>query len=343
MPSASPHASAFPPARPRLLFALAAATLPAHAEAGSRAPEFEQQVLFRADQDPGGYPASASRRSCGRRTTPCWPSPRAASSTAGTPVTSTSSSSAPPTADAPGDRSGSSTTAAAIPTATLAPVVDRTTGRILLVETYNAGRTDAAGCAVPCARAPHLQYSDDGRTWSTPRDLSADILPPDWNSWYATGPVHGIQLTGGSHPGRLVVGVNAETWDGERSEMGSPGRRAGGSPPTTRRSRSRRRGSTWKVGATDTWPVAATARSGRSPRSPSPNAPTGRSWSAAGRRTAPTSATRTLAVSRDGGDGFAAPFRHPPDLYTPQVQGAVLASATGCCCPPPPTPTAAGR
>lgn len=83
-----------------------------------------------------------------------------------------------------------------------APIVDRRTGRVLLAETYNTGRTDSASCSVPCDRTPHLQYSDDdGLTWSQPRDLSDEILPPTWNSWYATGPVHGIQLTRGRHRG----------------------------------------------------------------------------------------------------------------------------------------------
>ncbi len=95
-----------------------------------------------------------------------------------------------------------------------APVVDRTTGRVLLAETFNTGRTDGKNCDIPCDRTPHLQHSDDdGRTWSQPRDLSEEILPDNWNSWYATGPVHGVQLTRGRHAGRLVFAVNAETWD----------------------------------------------------------------------------------------------------------------------------------
>ncbi|GAA2303164.1 exo-alpha-sialidase [Streptomyces kunmingensis] len=79
-----------------------------------------------------------------------------------------------------------------------APIVDLRTGRIVLGETYNTGRTDGKNCDTPCDRTPHLQYSDDdGRSWSAPRDLSDELLPPDFNSWYATGPVHGIQLTKG--------------------------------------------------------------------------------------------------------------------------------------------------
>lgn len=63
-----------------------------------------------------------------------------------------------------------------------APVVDRATGRILLALTHNPASADGTSCAVPCERSPHLQYSDDdGRTWSRPRDLSAQIMPPNWN------------------------------------------------------------------------------------------------------------------------------------------------------------------
>lgn len=35
-----------------------------------------------------------------------------------------------------------------------APVVDRATGRVLLVETYNEGRTDGGNCAVPAPARP---------------------------------------------------------------------------------------------------------------------------------------------------------------------------------------------
>ncbi|MGD9646059.1 MAG: exo-alpha-sialidase [Pirellulales bacterium] len=46
--------------------------------------------------------------------------------------------------------------------------------------------------------------SDHGRTWTKPRDITADVKPKDW-SWYATGPGIGIQLTRGEHRGRLVI------------------------------------------------------------------------------------------------------------------------------------------
>jgi len=46
--------------------------------------------------------------------------------------------------------------------------------------------------------------TDDGKTWSAPRNLSDTTTKPDW-TWVATGPGIGIQLTRGAHKGRLVI------------------------------------------------------------------------------------------------------------------------------------------
>ncbi|OWA11682.1 laminin G [Streptomyces sp. CS113] len=289
--------------------------VPAHARPEHRAPAFEEQVLFDAARDPGGYA--------------CFRIPAIVRTTDGTllafaegrvldcgdagdiDIVLKRSTDGGRTwgplkvvNDGGGDTHGNP-----------APVVDRATGRVLLLETYNAGRADGANCAVPCARTPHLQHSDDdGRTWSAPRDLSAEILPPDWNSWYATGPVHGVQLTGGAHPGRLVVGVNAETWDGTRVTAHHAALVVSDDG-----------GEHWRTGATDTWPVAA---DGTFRQKPSELTLTERADGAllvSGREENGTDlGHRTQALSLDGGDTFAAPFRTLPDLYAPQVQGAVL-------------------
>ncbi|MGW2415672.1 exo-alpha-sialidase [Streptomyces tubercidicus] len=212
-----------------------------------------------------------------------------------------------------------------------APIVDRRTGRIVLAETYNKGRADGLSCDVPCDRTPHLQYSDDdGASWSAPRDLTADIRPPQWNSWYATGPVHGIQLTRGRHAGRLLFSMNAESY--------AAGRVTGNHAALIH---SDNGGATWKVGALDSWPVAA----GSASEGPSKSGG-GTEWSGTFRQK-PSEMTllersdgsvyvngreqdgtdlghRTAAVSRDGGNSFVAPFRALPDLYTPMVQGSAL-------------------
>lgn len=46
--------------------------------------------------------------------------------------------------------------------------------------------------------------TDDGQTWSAPRNISSTTMKPDWN-WVATGPGIGIQLKRGPHRGRLVI------------------------------------------------------------------------------------------------------------------------------------------
>lgn len=45
---------------------------------------------------------------------------------------------------------------------------------------------------------------DDGKTWTDPMEITADVKKAAWN-WYATGPGVGIQLQRGEHKGRLVI------------------------------------------------------------------------------------------------------------------------------------------
>ncbi|WP_438484960.1 exo-alpha-sialidase [Streptomyces sp. S186] len=196
-----------------------------------------------------------------------------------------------------------------------APLVDRRTGRILLAETYNKGRTDGLSCDVPCDRTPHLQYSDDdGATWSAPRDLTGSIRPRRWNSWYATGPVHGIQLTRGRHAGRLVLGVNAESYAGHRITANHAAL-----------VHSDDGGTTWKVGALDSWPIAADGTFRQKPSEMTLLERSDGSIYVNGREQDGTDlGNRTAAVSRDGGDSFTAPFRSIPDLSAPMVQASAL-------------------
>ncbi|MFI8836937.1 exo-alpha-sialidase [Streptomyces afghaniensis] len=287
---------------------------PAHPQPSTPLPEFEQRILFKASQDPGYA---------------CFRIPAIVRTTAGTllafaegrvlncgdaadiDIVLKRSTDGGRTwgplqvvNEGAGDTHGNP-----------APLVDRRTGRILLAETYNTGRTDAGNCTVPCDRTPHLQYSDDdGRTWSEPRDLSDQILPRHWNSWYATGPVHGIQLTRGKHAGRLVFGVNTETWDGSRVTANHAALIVSDDG-----------GDEWRIGATDSWPIA---QDGTFRQKPSEVTLTERADGAvlvSGREQDGTDlGHRSQTLSLDGGDSFATPFRALPDLYTPQVQGATL-------------------
>ncbi|MFJ4555045.1 exo-alpha-sialidase [Streptomyces massasporeus] len=294
--------------------ALLVPTAPAHGQPTTSSTEFDQQVLFKASQDPGyacfRIPAIVRTTSgallafAEGRVLNC-------GDAADIDIVVKRSTDGGRTwgplqvvTEGAGDTHGNP-----------APVVDRETGRIVLAETYNTGRTDAGNCTVPCDRTPHLQYSDDdGRTWSEPRDLSDEILPEHWNSWYATGPVHGIQLTRGKHAGRLVFGVNTETWNGSRVSANHAALVVSDDG-----------GDSWRVGATDTWPIG---QDGVFRQKPSEVTLTERADGAllvSGREQDGTDlGHRTQTFSTDGGDSFATPFRDLPDLYTPQVQGATL-------------------
>jgi len=53
-----------------------------------------------------------------------------------------------------------------------------------------------------------ISYSDDhGATWSDRVEITSSVKLSTW-SWYALGPVHGIQLERGAQAGRLVIPAN---------------------------------------------------------------------------------------------------------------------------------------
>ncbi len=68
------------------------------------------------------------------------------------------------------------------------PVVDQKTGTIWLPFCRNNDRVFVT------------RSDDDGKTWAAPVEITKDVKRPEWG-WYATGPGHGIQLSGG----RLVI------------------------------------------------------------------------------------------------------------------------------------------
>lgn len=92
-----------------------------------------------------------------------------------------------------------------------APVVDRATGVIWLLMTWNLGKDHEreihAGTSQDSRRVYITHSADEGTTWAAPTELTSGIKPADWR-WYATGPVNGIQLERGNHAGRLVIPCN---------------------------------------------------------------------------------------------------------------------------------------
>jgi len=89
-----------------------------------------------------------------------------------------------------------------------APVVDENTGDIHLLATWNNGNDKESqiidGTSIEGREVYHLISNDDGASWSIPNNISSSVKLPDW-TWYATGPVHGIQLKQQPYEGRLVI------------------------------------------------------------------------------------------------------------------------------------------
>jgi sialidase-1 len=88
------------------------------------------------------------------------------------------------------------------------PVVDRTTGVIWLLMTWNHGQDSEDKIRRNTGRDTRrvfVTHSDDEeQTWARPREITIETKRPDWR-WYATGPGVGIQLTHGPVKGRLLI------------------------------------------------------------------------------------------------------------------------------------------
>ncbi len=89
-----------------------------------------------------------------------------------------------------------------------APVVDKSTGNILLLSTWNLGSDQEKDIIAlkskDTRRVFVLKSTDDGKSWSAAREITKDTKKEDW-TWYATGPVNGIQIQKGKYKGRLVI------------------------------------------------------------------------------------------------------------------------------------------
>ena len=89
-----------------------------------------------------------------------------------------------------------------------APVVDFATGTIWLLSTWNLGKDHESQIinqtSLDTRRVFTQKSTDDGNTWSQAKEITGSVKQPNW-TWYATGPVHGIQIKNGSCKGRLVI------------------------------------------------------------------------------------------------------------------------------------------
>jgi sialidase-1 len=89
-----------------------------------------------------------------------------------------------------------------------APVVDEVSGTVFLLMTWNLGSDHEKhiidGTSRDTRRIYITQSTDDGETWSKPKEITNFVKQSDW-TWYATGPGHGVQLKKGAHKARMLI------------------------------------------------------------------------------------------------------------------------------------------
>lgn len=88
------------------------------------------------------------------------------------------------------------------------PVVDRETGIVWLLMTWNKGDDSEIGIIAQQSKDTRRVFAtssqDEGQTWTKPKEITRDVKRTNW-TWYATGPGAGIQIERGIHAGRLVI------------------------------------------------------------------------------------------------------------------------------------------
>jgi sialidase-1 len=155
-----------------------------------------------------------------------------------------------------------------------------------------------------------VTYSDDhGETWHAnanglAREITADVKKEGWG-WYATGPVHGIQLTRGEYAGRLIIPSDHR----EANQWGS------------HVVYSDDHGATWKIGGVDTRPGSDAVR-------PNENVAVelvdGRVYFNTRDQGGTGPGNRAVTYSSDGGTTYDSPFVSAPVFTTPVVQNSAL-------------------
>jgi sialidase-1 len=154
-----------------------------------------------------------------------------------------------------------------------------------------------------------VAHSDDhGKTWSDHVEITSTAKNPSWN-WYATGPVHGIQLTRGEHAGRLIIPS-----DHNVSGVSAQGAHALYSDD---------HGQSWQIGAVDT---NVSSQSTSSPNETlAVELVDGRVYFNARDAHTANPGNRSIAYSSDGGLTFDPPeFVHDTRITTPVVQNSAV-------------------
>ncbi|MFI5977019.1 exo-alpha-sialidase [Streptomyces sp. NPDC051452] len=203
-----------------------------------------------------------------------------------------------------------------------APVVDPLTGAVVLVTCANAGTVTEAqimrGEVTPeRGRRVFVQRSlDDGRHFTPPADITAEVKPPGWR-WYATGPGHAVALLRGPHAGRLLVPA-------DHSAAPPPGSHDTGREPAYYGGHalySDDGGRTWHLGFVDAVYDGETNAN----ESSATQLPDGRLYFSARDQNGTAPGNRLDSYSSDGGRTLDRPYAVQPTLNeVPVVQGSVL-------------------
>ncbi len=89
-----------------------------------------------------------------------------------------------------------------------APVVDRISGTIYLLSTWNLGEDHESEIihqtSTDTRRIFVMESSDEGNSWSLPKEITSSVKKENW-TWYATGPCHGIQVKNDKFKDRLII------------------------------------------------------------------------------------------------------------------------------------------
>ncbi|MGI5374936.1 sialidase family protein [Streptomyces sp. CA-251387] len=194
-----------------------------------------------------------------------------------------------------------------------APVV-LDTGRILLV--YIRNHATATEDAIlrgevndDDGRRIWVRHSDDdGLTWSSSKEITAQVKKPGWR-WYATTPGHAIQLS----TGRVVVPAN-HTIPPTGTDTGTEARYNSGHCLL-----SDDRGATWYLGYLD----ENTDGYVNVNETTAAELPDGRVYFNT-RNDSPSPGNRADAHSEDGGRTLVKPFRPQAGLVAPICEGSVL-------------------
>ncbi|WP_245573228.1 sialidase family protein [Amycolatopsis benzoatilytica] len=156
--------------------------------------------------------------------------------------------------------------------------------------------------------------TDNGRTWSAARDLTATTKLPSWR-WYATGPGHATLLKHGRYAGRIVVPANHSAAPPAGSpDVGTEAKYYGGHDLYSDDD-----GRTWHIGFVDAPQDGVIAPN----ETTAAELPDGTVYfSSRNQGSAPDH--RLDAYSTDGGRTLTRPYQVQPAISGPKVEGSVL-------------------